>query len=659
MRSSINKILNLIKLNKFNDAIYICEEIKDNLKQNYEFINIHGYILYKLNNYKEAITLWNKVLIIKPDYFFALNNLGNVHSKLEKYHEAIDFFNQALTFDPNYFEASYGISEAYFKLKNYEDSLRNLNKCIKLKPDFFPAIKSKLGILKLINKLNDALKFIDEMIKVSPNNAYFYNEKGLILSEQGKEIEAINSYKSAYIIDPDYPFVLGNIIFDKLINCEWYKIENDFEEILYKTNIHKQVIDPLTLSYIFDSPALLNKSAKKWVKFKSQNKLSIFEFKERKKKEKINIGYFSADFRNHPVGHLLSRTIELHDKSKFNVHGFYFGNNHKKNDHYYLRLRNAFHKYHEVANRSDEDIINLARELKIDIAIDLMVHTGGFENRLKIFLEKCAPIQINFLGYPGTSGTDKIDYIIADKTLIEEKDKKHYSEKIIFLPNSYQPCEKDRFVSNKKITKEEFNLPDNKFVFCCFNSNQKILKSTFNLWVEILKRSSNSVLWLISNNKNFKNNFIDEVKKKNVNPERIIFADPIPVEEHLIRIKFADLFLDTFPYNAHTTCSDSIWAGVPVLTKKGKSFHSRVAASILNVTGLKELIVNSDMEYIDKAVKIAKDKKYLKNLKYNLKKSKDTNPLFDSKNYTKKIEQAYQKVTERYFKNQKPDDIYL
>jgi len=659
MKEKINKILELVKLNKFKEAKIIAEDIKKNLEQNYEFLNVYGYILFKLQNYEEAIKLYKKILKIKPDYIFPLNNLANVYSKLNKHEEALNYFNQALKLNPDYFEASYGVSEVYFKMQNYKDSLFHLNKSINLKPSYLPPIKSKLHILRLIDKKEDILKFLNQMITQIPDNAYLYNEKALVLSELGRETEAINSYKNTYFFDRDYPFVLGKIVFDKLMNCEWDKIEEDFEEISSKIKKKKQTSDPLTVSYVTDSPLTLRESSKIWIEFKNPGKNKEHHFINEKKKGKINIGYFSADFRDHPIGHLISRTIELHDKSKFNIHGFYFGKKQKKNDYYHLRLKKAFQEYHDVSNKNHDEIVNLSRNLKIDIAIDLMGHTGGFENRMEIFLKKCAPIQINFLGYPGTLGTNKFDYIVADKNLINEDEKKFYYEKIIFLPNSYQPSEKDRIISDKKFTKKEFNLPENKFIFCCFNSNQKILRNVFNLWIEILKKSSDSILWLLSKNENFINNFKNEFNKQNVSTDRIIFSKKLSVNEHLARIKFADLFLDTFPYNAHTTCSDSIWAGVPLLTKKGKSFHSRVASSLLKTSNLEELITYSDKEYIDKAIKIANDKQYLKNLKNKLNKTRDTNPLFNSEFYTKKLEKAFEIIYNRKIENQKPEDIYL
>ena len=427
MKDKINKILELVKHNKFNDAKSICDSIKNNLEQNFEFINIHGYVLFRLGNYEEAIKLWKKVINIKPDYAFAFNNLGNVYSKLNNLDESLKYFTEALNLKPNYFEASYGISNVYLKKNNHHDALFFLNKSLKLKPNIPILIKSKLELLRLMDKKKEALSFLDEMINYNPNDAYLYNEKALILSQLNKQVESINSYKSAYLIDPDYPYVLGNIVFEKLKNCEWDNIENNFDDIYKKIKKGKEVSDPLLVSYIFDSPLIQNETAKIWVNFKKDEKYNEYQFSNLENHKKLNIGYFSADFRNHPVGHLISRSIELHDKSRYNVHGFYFGKRHKENDPYYLRLKKAFFKFHEVADKSSEEIVNLSRELKIDIAIDLMGHTGGFENRIEIFMNKCAPIQINFLGYPGTSGTNKIEYILADKTVIQEYEKKFYT----------------------------------------------------------------------------------------------------------------------------------------------------------------------------------------------------------------------------------------
>ena len=252
-----------------------------------------------------------------------------------------------------------------------------------------------------------------------------------------------------------------------------------------------------------------------------------------------------------------------------------------------------------------------------------------------------------------------MDYIIADKTVIPEKNKKFFTEKIIYLPNSYQPSEKNRPISNKLFSKEDLNLPEKNFIFCCFNTNTKFLPNTIRLWSAILKQVPKSVLWLISDNIIVKKNLKKEFEKRDIDQERIIFSSKTTISEHLVRIKHADLFLDTFPYNAHTSCSDSIWAGVPVVTLEGKSFQSRVASSLLNTSRLNELIAKSEEEYIEKAVEIAKNKNQLASLKEKLVNFKDSNPLFDNILFTNNIERAYSIALEKYFKRENPEDIYL
>ena len=660
MRDNINEILNLVKLNKFEEAQNKCEQIQSKLSKNIQFLNLYAYIFFNLKNYDQAINFWTKAITIDPKFADGLNNLGNAHSKINKFDEAINYINKALKIKPDFFESYFTLSEIFYKQNKFKETLLNLNQALKLKPDHLLTIKNKIEVLTQMNKKEELLKFLNEVIPYHPQNTEFYSEKAKVLSSMGMRAQSINTYKTIYMLDPDFPDVLGSIVSDKLSNCEWDGLEKDFVDIKKKINEEKDVADPFTVSLLFDSADLQNKSAKIWIK-----QYRVFEeFKKSSNlnnKKTINLGYFSADFRNHPVGHLISKILETHDKSKFDLYGFYFSDKKEESDQYYQRIKKAFKKFYHVSDMSDSEIISLSKKLNIDIAVDLMAHTGSFENvsRFGVFHNKCAPIQINFLGYPGTSASKSIDYIIADKIVIPEKNKKFFSEKIIYLPHSYQPSERIRTLSEKKITKEELSLPQNEFIFCCFNTNKKILPNTLKLWSEILKEIPKSILWLLSNNENFKKNIKFEFEKKNVNPQRIIFSEKAPIHEHLNRIKHADLFLDTFPYNAHTTCSDSIWAGVPLLTIEGQSFQSRVAASLLKTSGLDELIAKNEDDYIKKAVYIAKNEDYLNSLKNKLKNSRDTNPLFDTKTFTKNIEKAFSVVLDRYIKNEEPTDIYL
>lgn len=657
MRDKINEILNLIKANKFVEAESKCEEIKIKLDKNVEFLHIYGFIFLNLKKYDKAINVWKKAIEINPEFVEGLNNLGNAFLKIKKFDEAIEYLNDALKLKPDFFETYYTLSEVFFHKAMYEASLKNLDKALNLKPDHLPTINNKIKLLLKMSKKEDALKFLDKVIPYHPKNSELYNEKAEILSDLGMNSRSLNTYKTILMIDPNYPFVLGKVVDDKLKNCDWNGLDKDCAEIKKKIIDGKKIAAPFLVSTLFDSSYLQNKSAEIWIKqFRLTEKK--FKFQTDNNDSKRNIGYFSADFRDHPVGHLISKMLESHDKTKFNIYGFYLGNKHKEDDRFYKRIKKTFTKFYDVSKMSDEEIISLSINLKIHIAVDLMVYTGS-QSRFGIFLNKCAPIQINFLGYPGTSASEKIDYIIADKTVIPETNKKFFTEKIIYFPNSYQPSEKNRQLSEKKFTKKNLNLPEDVFIFCCFNTCSKILPGMINVWADILNQVPKSILWMISDNEVTKKNLNIEFEKKNIDTKKIIFSDKLPISEHLARIKYADLFLDTFPYNAHTSCSDSIWAGLPLLTIEGNSFQSRVASSLLRTSGLEELVTKNEKEYIEKAVYIAKNKDYLDNLKNKLINSRNTNPLFDNQTFIKDIEKAYSIVLEKYFKNQKPEDIYL
>ena len=658
MRDKIAEILNLIKIKKFKEAQIKCDDIKKHFDENVEFLHIYGFVFFNLKNYEKAIVQWEKAVKINPKFVDGLNNLGNALSRIGKFDEAINYLNKALNLRPDFFETYYTLSEIFYQKGIYDKSLKNINEALNLKPEDLLTIKSKLSILSKMNMKKEYLKFLEKVIPYHPKETELYYKKAQIFSELGMNTSSINTYKTILMIDPEYPFVLGNVVQDKLLNCDWNNLDRDLNDLKNKILEDKKIASPMLLSTVFDSSELLFKASKIWIQqFDEGN--SRFQAQILEKNTKIKIGYFSADFRDHPIGHLIVKMLETHDKSKYEIFGFYLGKRHEENDIFHSRIKKAFTKFYDVSNMSNEEIISLSKNLKIHIAIDLMAHTGGHEGKFGIFQKKLAPIQINFLGYPGTSGSDKIDYIIADKTVIPEKNKKFFSEKIIYLPHSYQPSEKDRVISEKKFTKQILNLPKDDFIFCCFNTIKKILPNTVNLWAEILNQVPKSVLWLLSDNNDAIQNLKIEFEKKKIDPKRIIFGTKVPIMEHLVRIKFADLFLDTFPYNAHTSCSDSIWAGLPILTLEGDSFQSRVASSLLKTTGLNELISKNEKEYVDKAVHIAKNQEYLNQLKNKLLASKDSNPLFDNKSFTYNIENAYSIVFEKYINKKDPEDVYL
>jgi predicted O-linked N-acetylglucosamine transferase (SPINDLY family) len=436
--------------------------------------------------------------------------------------------------------------------------------------------------------------------------------------------------------------------------CGWSGLEGFIEVLSKQVIANEKVIQPFPLLALNDDSMLHKKSSQICIQSKYPFSGALGSITKRTKNPKIRIGYFSADFKNHPVAFLIAHLFETHDRSRFETYAFSLI---EAKDEMRGRLIKAFDYFMNVEAQSDVQIAQLARSLNIDIAIDLTGFTH--DSRTGIFSYRAAPIQVNYLGYPGTLGADYMDYIIADKTLIPSESHACYSEKIVYLPNSYQVNDRQRIISDKQFTRQELDLPEAGFVFCCFNNNYKILPATFASWMRILKNVEDSVLWLLQDNPWVAENLKREAMNHGVEASRLIFAGRMPPSEHMARHRQADLFLDTSPYNAHTTASDALWAGLPVLTLMGQSFASRVAASLLNAIGLPELITNTQEEYEALAIELALNPKKLAGIKLKLANNRLTTPLFDTPLFTKNLEAAYIKMYEQYQSGFKPEHITI
>jgi predicted O-linked N-acetylglucosamine transferase (SPINDLY family) len=400
---------------------------------------------------------------------------------------------------------------------------------------------------------------------------------------------------------------------------------------------------------------LQRKASEIWVQDKHPFDDSLGPLVKRAQRDKIRIGYYSADFHNHATAYLMAEFFERHDRSKFELFAFSFGPD--KQDGMRQRLTQSFDQFIDVRFNSDKEVAEFSRMLGIDIAVDLKGSTK--DHRFGIFSYRAAPVQVSYIGYPGTMGADYIDYLIADKTVVPQEHQKHYSEKIIYLPDSYQVNDRKRVIADKTYTRQELGLPSEGFVFCCFNNNYKITPSVFDSWVRILKAVPNSVLWLFQDNPLAAINLRKEAKARGIDEARLVFAKSMPLDQHLARHSAADLFLDTLPYNAHTTASDALWAGLPLLTCMGESFASRVAASLLKAVGMPELIANTQEEYEAKAIELAQNPDQLNALKQKLQSNCLSAPLFNTEKITRHIEQAYANVYERYHADLMPENIYV
>tara|TARA_Y100001970_G_scaffold197024_1_gene239632 strand:+ start:1632 stop:3716 length:2085 start_codon:yes stop_codon:yes gene_type:complete len=625
--------------------------------KNVEIYNLLAIVLLHLKKFDLAIDNWNIALKLKPNYLEAYNNLGNLFFELGRNEEALNNYRRALEINPDFAEAYNNQGNVLLKLKKIEDALKSYQKALEIKPDYVQAYHNCGQAYFEKKQLGEALKCYEKALNYNPDFAEAHFDKGNIFVEQDNNEAAIECFQKALRLKPEFENKLGMIIHQKQRICDWNTLDQDIKKIENKILQSEKLSSPFFFLSINNSLNLQKILAEKWFRNEFALVDNVFEpNKKNKVNKKIKIGYYSADFREHAVGQLMVNLFELHDKSKFEVIAFYFGP--VEDDIIKKRILLASNKFIDVSLKTEKQISKISRELEIDIAVDLMGYTK--KNRFKIFSERSAPLQVSYLGYPGTTGANCIDYLIADKFLISKNEEKYYSEKIIYLPNSYMVNKLTKKKSEKILTRKEFGIPEESFVFCCFNQSYKILPQIFDIWMKILKRVDGSVLWLSQTNKTSKKNLLKEAATRDIKSNRIIFSSRLQiVEEYLDRFRLADLFLDTFPYTAHSICSDSLKSGLPVLTLKGETFASRVSSSFLKVLELEELVVNSIKEYEDRAVELANDLSKLKNVKNKLDINKNKSPLFDTKLFTKHIEQAYIEIYKKYNENLKPDTIYL
>ena len=651
--SHYNKGSLLLKIDRYKDAIYSFNNAIDKKKDYFQaYFNI-GHANEKLNNLDNAIKNYKQAISINKKFVKAYYNLGTILIKTGKLQEAEKMFKQVLLLknsDERVFNNLGYINEKMGKLDEAE---KNYKTASQINSNFSDAFYNLGNVLKKKNKIDEADYNFKKAIQINPKFADAYKNLGNSYFEKKEFIEAIRLYKEAINIKKNFPSVENLLIGSEKTVCN-FDISRNIDKLTKNLGLTTKAIDPFfSLSWI-DDPDLQLKRAKKFTdeNFNSKKKLPI---STKNKLDKIRVAYFCSDFHDFPTMHLLIRQLEIHNRNDFEVYAFSYGL--LRNDEMNKRIMLAVDEFVDIKDLTVEEITKIIHEKKIDISIDLNGFTKN--SKTEIFQNRISPIQINYLGYPGTMGADFMDYIVADPVLINSEYRKFYSEKVIYMPNTYQPNDNLRKIDKKNSKRSDYNLPDNAFVLCCFNQSYKISHLEFNIWLKILKKIPNSVLWLFKHNKWAEQNLIKEITKYGLDPSRLIFADRTTNSEHLARHKHADLFIDTFNYNAHTTASDALYAGLPIVTKMGKQFSARVCASLLNAVGLPELVVNTEEEYEKLILDLASDNEKLKKIKSKLLSNKDKSPLFDSETYTKNFEQALKEVFELYLKNKPTQDIWI
>jgi protein O-GlcNAc transferase len=633
-----------LELSSFEDAL-ASNDRAISLKPDFaEAYNNRGMALKGLERLDEALADCDMAIKLKPNYAVAHKNRGFALKELGRLDEALASYSKAIKYKPDFAEAYNNRGMALKELKRLDEALASYNKAIELKPDYAEAYMNRGIALWELNRLDEALASYNKAIEFKPDFAEAYSNRAMTLWGLKRLDEALASYSKAVELKPGVDYLLGYCLHAKMFVCDWRNLNQEIQELQLQIEKSKTASSPFILLGLVDSAPLQRKCSEIFTKEKRSSLQWGLAPTVPNRKHRITIGYFSADFHNHATAYLMAELFERHDHDRFRVLAFSFGRNSKSEMR--ERIKPNFEAFHDVGLMPDSEIAGLARKEEIDIAVDLKGFTK--DSRKNIFASRLAPVQVNYLGYPGTMAADFIDYIIADPTLIPPECQEHYSEKVVYLPHSYQPNDRKREIAEKNFTRAELGFPKDGFVYCCFNNNWKITPDVFDLWMDVLKRTPTSVFWLLEDNKHAAENLRREAQVRGVEPDRLIFAGRMPMAQHLARHKCADLFLDTLPYNAHTTASDALWAGLPVLTRMGESFASRVAASLLNAIGLPELITTSAAEYERMAIDLAQNPVKLAAIKQKLSDNRLTMPLFDSQLYAKHLEAAYTAMHERY-----------
>lgn len=621
---------------------------------NCEVLNNRALVLQSLNRADEALASVEQAIGLRPDLAVLHNNRGNVLLHFRRFDDALASYEHALRLDPGYADGWLNKGNLLLALGRNEVALDSYDRALERAQGSAEAWLGRGNALLRIGSAEAALASLDRAVAIRPTYAEALVARGDALRKLKRQVEAAASYKLALEAQPDLDFLRGRHFYARMQLCDWAGWEEEVRAIEAGIARGARVADPFHVLSVTGSAALCRQAAEIYVQAQFAAEQPLPGLPRHARRDKIRLGYFSADFRNHPVSLLAAELFELHDRTRFEVIAFSFDPD--GGDAFTVRLISAFDQFIEVCDRSDRDIAELVRAMEIDIAIDL----GGYtqNSRTGVFAMRPAPLAVNFLGYSGTMGAPFIDYLIADPVVIPEAARRFYVEKIAALPNSYLPHDSTQAIAARVFSRRELGLPERGFVFCSFNGSFKINPMMFDVWMRILQRVEGSVLWMSRASETAMRNLKAEAEKRGVSAERIIFAQMIPsTEEHLARLRSADLFLDALPYGAHTTAGDALWAGLPILTCSGENMAGRAATSLLTALGVPELVTADLDAYEARACELAARPGMLREIRDKLARNRLEMPAFDSPLYVRHIEAAYIAMYERYLSGQAPEHI--
>jgi protein O-GlcNAc transferase len=645
-----NRGLALQELKRLDEALASYDKALALKPNNAEAFYNRGVALQELTRLDEALASYDKALTFKLGHADAFYNRGLALQELKRLDEALASYDKALALKPDHADAFYNRGLTLQELKRLDEALASYDKGLALKPDHADSFNNRGNALRELKRLDEALASYDQALALEPDHANAYYNRGVALKEMKRLDDALASYDHALAANADHARAFDGAADCVIKLCDWGRRAQFAADLSTHVFGKKSIVSPFVLLGYSDDPGLKLQCAKNYIRDMVPLLPRPFWTGETWRNEKLRVAYLSADFHRHAIAYLTAGLFERHDRSRFEIVGVSYGVD--DNSEIRKRLVSAFDQFYDVRRKSDEEVARLLHELRVDIAIDLQGYTQ--DSRPGVLAYRPAPIQANYLGFPGTLGAEFIDYIIADKTVAPFEQQRFYTEKIVQLPYCYQVNDSKRKIAERTPTRQEAGLPEKGFVFCCFNNNWKITPDLFSIWMRLLHAIEGSVLWLLSDNKGAEQNLRKEAQRRGIDPVRLIFAGLLPLDEHLARHRLADLFLDTLPYNAHTTASDALWTGLPVVTRLGESFAGRVAASLLNAIGLPELVTYSIEDYEALALRLATDSSLLEGYRNRLATNRLAHPLFDTDRFRRQIEAAYMTMWETWQRGETP-----
>jgi len=637
----LGEALLLARLERFSEAFISFEKILQIDPGNLDARNGFAISLHKLGRLGEALSIFDELVVQNPDMAHLQYNRGTLLNDLHDYTGALDCFEKAIPMQPDIAEVHNNRGHALRKVCHLPEALAAHDRALSLNPDDPHFHYNRSLVLLEMGAPAEALTSLEAALSRSPENPEFLYTKATALEALRRFSEALQMYDRVIKIDPDHPYAFGGMASAALCACDWRRQEAVLQDLPTRMRARRDVIQPFTLLGYGISEA--NQLAATRI-FQENRRGRPAEIPARKvqraEKPRLRLGYVSADYHEHATTYLLTGLIETHDRNKFDVHGISTGP--KAGSKEAERLRAAFDAFHDVRFKSDAEIADLIRSLEIDILIDLKGYTH--DARPGIFALRAAHTQIAWLGYPATTGSADLGYLIADRFVLPAASEEFYTEKIIRLPTCYQANDNKREIATEPISRADFGLPEKAFVFCCFNNCRKITRPVFEVWMRLLTAVEGSVLWLLDDSKTARENLLAAAEDNGVRADRLLFASAVPVASHLGRHRLADLFLDTLPYNAHTGAADALWAGLPLLTCTGQTFAGRVATSLLQAVGLPELISTNLVEYESRALELARNRGLLERLRDRLRVAREGPGLFDTRRFTAEMEAAYREI---------------